>query len=103
MNTELLSLSITGACYKCLAINIYLLAIVLDFNTYVRDPGCIKANINKHGGCCEEGECFLVIHSLPCSLPQILLHTPNQHGKYFQIIYSLLGKSMIHILHIRHL
>ena len=44
---------------------------------------------------------FLTITFLPYGLPQILLHILNEHDEYFQMIYSLLGNSMIRILHIR--
>ena len=33
-------------------------------------------------------------------LPQILLHILNEHDEYFQMIYSILGNSIIRILHI---
>ena len=46
---------------------------------------------------------FLTITFFPYGLPQILLHILNEHDEYFQMIYSLLGNSMIRILHIRQL
>ena len=46
INGAVKSILISGACYKCLVINIDLLIIVLDSNAYVSDPGCIKAKIN---------------------------------------------------------
>ena len=50
---------------------------------------------------CPNPRMFLTITFLPYGLPQILLHILNEHDEYFQTIYSLLGNSMIRILHIR--